>query len=89
MNNLQFLAVDQGADLERDKFSGIMGLSPSKVAAAKGMSGFLNQISTFKVIDPIFSFYMTKNGAPGSILTFGGYDEKKYSLGEIKWIDID
>ena len=41
MINLQFLAVDNGEDLDRDKFSGIIGLSPNKIGA-KGLSGFLS-----------------------------------------------
>ena len=39
--NFQFLAVDNGDDLDQDKFSGIIGLSPNKVGG-KGLSGFLS-----------------------------------------------
>jgi hypothetical protein len=30
------------------------------------------------VIDPVFSFYLTKNGAAGSKMTFGGYDAQRF-----------
>jgi len=68
-------------------------LSPNKVGA-KGLIGFLSQVSTGKVIDPVFSFYLTKKENAGSKITFGGYDLAKYSktgLGEkdVAWIDID
>ena len=61
MINFQFLAVDNGEDLKNDRFSGIIGLSPNTVGA-KGLMGFLNQVQTFKVVNPIFSLYLTKNG---------------------------
>jgi len=40
MSNFNFLAVDEGADLTNDRFSGIVGLSPNKLGA-KGIDGFL------------------------------------------------
>jgi len=35
-------------------------------------------MSTRNVIDPIFSFFLTKDGAPGSKITFGGYDAQRF-----------
>ena len=45
-------------------------------------------------MNPIFSFYLTKNANPGSKITFGGYDVSKYAKNglaekDIMWIDID
>ena len=93
MINLQFLAVDNGEDLDRDKFSGIIGLSPSKVGA-KGLSGFLTQVQAFKVVSPVFSFYLTKNGNQGSKITFDGYNLEKFGKkgateADVTWISID
>jgi len=93
MTNFQFLAVDQGNDLDRDKFSGIIGLSPNLVGA-KNLNGFLNQVQSNKVIDPVFSFYLTKNEKPGSTLTFGGYNIDKFAKdglkeSDVKWFDSD
>lgn len=44
-----------------------------------------------KSMDPIFSFYLTKNGASGSKITFGGYNAEKYGKAgkDIKWLAID
>jgi hypothetical protein len=46
------------------------------------------------VIDPVFSFYMTKNENQGSKITFGGYDVSKYAKSgssekDVAWLDID
>jgi hypothetical protein len=92
MNNFNFLAVDNGDDLDRDKFSGIIGLSPNKVGA-KGLQGFLSQVVTFKVVKPVFSFYLTKKGQDGSKITFNGYDVQKFAKNgltekDISWISI-
>jgi hypothetical protein len=90
MSNFNFLAVDEGTDLNNDRFSGIVGLSPNKIGA-KGIDGFLTQLSTRNVVDPVFSFYLTKNGAPGSKITFGGYDAERFGQAgaQVKWVDID
>lgn len=43
-NGMNFLSVDQGEDLEADRFSGIVGLSPLK-SGGKSLEGVLSQIS--------------------------------------------
>jgi hypothetical protein len=41
-------------------------------------------------MEPIFSFYLTKNEKKGSKITFGGYNLKYAKKGsKIKWINID
>jgi hypothetical protein len=40
-------------------------------------------------MDPIFSFYLTKNGKEGSFLTMGGYDVNRFGKGELNWLNID
>lgn len=44
-----------------------------------------------KSMDPIFSFYLTKNGASGSKVTFGGYNAEKYGKPgkDIRWLATD
>jgi hypothetical protein len=32
-----------------------------------------------KSMDPVFSFYLSKNGASGSKITFGGYNTAKFA----------
>lgn len=41
MAGFSFLAVDQGTDIEKDRYSGIVGLSPNKIGA-KNLEGFLS-----------------------------------------------
>ena len=69
---MNFLSVDQGTDLEADRFSGIVGLSPLK-SGGKNLEGVLSQISNSNIIKPIFSVYLAKKGQPGSKIMFGGY----------------
>jgi hypothetical protein len=59
--------------LEVDRFAGIVGLSPLKVGGSH-LDGFLSQILNTKTINPVFSFYFTKDEQTGSKITFGGYD---------------
>ena len=44
-----------------------------------------------KSMDPIFSFYLSKNGASGSKVTFGGYNAEKYAKEgkDIRWLETD
>ena len=73
MGNFQFLAVDQGTDLEADRFSGILGLSPTALGG-KHLTGFMTQVKNSGSFPAIFSMYLTSGGAQGSAMTFGGYD---------------
>ena len=70
--------MDQGTDLEADRFSGIVGLSPLK-SGGKFLEGVLSQISISNAIKPIFSIYFAKKGQPGSKITFGGYNVEKFA----------
>jgi len=68
----------------------MVGLSPNKVGA-RNLEGFLSQINMHKSMDPIFSFYLSKNGKSGSKVTFGGYNAEKYAKAgkDIRWLDTD
>ena len=90
MAGFSFLAVDQGTDIEKDRYSGIVGLSPNKIGA-RNLEGFLSQINMHKSMDPIFSFYLSKNGQDGSKITFGGYNTQKFAKEgkEVKWLETD
>jgi len=58
---MNFLGVDQGEDLEADRFSGIVGLSPLK-SGGKSLEGVLSQLTNSNVIKPVFSMYLAKKG---------------------------
>lgn len=92
-SGVNFLSVDQGEDLEADRFSGIVGLSPLR-SGGKNLEGVISQISNSKVIQPIFSMYFAKKGQSGSKITFGGYDVEKFAQQglkdtDVQWIDTD
>lgn len=92
-NGVNFLSVDQGEDLEADRFSGIVGLSPLK-NGGKFLEGVLSQIANSNVIKPVFSIYFAKKGQPGSKITFGGYDVERFAQRGLKeqdvaWMDTD
>lgn len=92
-SGMTFLSVDQGEDLEADRFSGIVGLSPLK-SGGKGLEGVISQISNSKVIQPVFSMYFAKKGQPGSKITFGGYNVENFAQkglkeSDVAWIDTD
>lgn len=44
-----------------------------------------------KSMDPIFSFYLSKNGKDGSKITFGGYNTEKFAKEgkEVRWLETD
>lgn len=90
---MNFLSVDQGEDLEADRFSGIVGLSPLR-SGGKNLEGVISQISNSKVIQPVFSMYFAKKGQSGSKITFGGYNVEEFAQkglkeSDVAWIDTD
>lgn len=68
----------------------MIGLSPNHIGA-KSLEGFLSQINNGKILDPIFSFYLSKGGQAGSAVTFGGYNAEKFAKEgkDIQWLDLD
>jgi hypothetical protein len=72
------LAVNEASDVEKDKFSGLVGLSP--MSDSGRVPAFMEQISQLggaggsEEIAPVFSIFLSnKESQPGQI-TFGGYD---------------
>ena len=81
INNAVFLAVDQATDIEKDAFSGVIGLGPKSDVGR--IPTFLDQIQDgiggvggAPPIKPIFSIFLSNSESqPGNII-FGGYDLK-------------
>jgi hypothetical protein len=80
---INFIEVEQGTDMEVDKFSGLIGLAPD--GDSSDMKTFLDQIdnggnpatNSFAVkhtspIPAVFSIYLS-HGQNGKVI-FGGYD---------------
>lgn len=77
------MAVEEATDIEKDKFSGIVGLGPKSDQAR--MPSFVEQMVDFQgspgepSVAPMFSIFLSNNeGAKGKII-FGGYDLKSYA----------
>ena len=83
LNGAVFLAVNEASDIDKDKFSGIVGLGPASDVGR--LPSFIEQIAGLGGVggeaemEPIFSIFLTnKDGVPGKI-TFGGYDVEKFA----------
>lgn len=97
MSGATFLAVDEASEIDKDRFSGIVGLSP--MSDVKRMPAFVEQIADLggvggkNFIKPMFSMFLSnKPDQPGKI-TFGGYDLAKYAKSgseekDIFWSDL-
>jgi hypothetical protein len=100
MNGINFLAVDEASDIDKDKFSGIVGLGP--MSDEKRLLSFIQQMSSGSglggvggkdEIKPMFSFFLSNNEQKNGKLLFGGYNLAKYgapgaSDESIYWADM-
>jgi hypothetical protein len=77
VNGATFLAVKEATDIEKDKFSGIVGLSPQSDVAR--LPAFIEQASSIGGADtsdvsPIFSFYLPNSEDKKGALSLGGFN---------------
>lgn len=83
MHNSVFLAVKEATDIEKDKFSGIIGLGPKSDVGR--MPSFIEQVAGLggvggeDDIKPVFSIFLTNKDQTNGAITFGGYDINKYA----------
>ena len=85
IDNAEFIAVENAKDIDRDQFSGLIGLSPLKLESSK-VPAFITQGEN------VFSFFLSKDTSqPGSIV-MGGYDLEQFtnnaSESDIQWIEL-
>ena len=66
--NINFLSVDGGNELQKDQFSGIVGLAPTSTEEKSVVPSFIGQNNK------VFSFYFSKGSGSTGNLKFGGYD---------------
>jgi hypothetical protein len=83
----EFLAVDKASDLQKDQFSGIIGLAPPSSEEKSVVLPTVNQMTG------IFAFYLSKGAGSTGNLKFGGYDLQKYAKpgstdGDIVWNQV-
>ena len=68
-----FLSVDGGHELQKDQFSGIIGLAPPSQEEKSTVPAFSTQLDT------TFAFYLSKGAGSEGNLKIGGYDLEKYA----------
>jgi saccharopepsin len=76
-----------GSVFEKAGFDGLVGMGWSNIAVGNHWTPAEKMIMGGLIKEPMFSFYLTKNGTKGSELQFGGYNEKKF-LGPITWVPV-
>ncbi|KAG7472594.1 hypothetical protein MATL_G00110440 [Megalops atlanticus] len=79
--------TEPGSFLYYSPFDGIMGLSYPTISASSATPVFDNMMKQGLVSQDLFSIYLTRNGASGSVVTFGGYDSN-YFTGQVNWVPI-
>ncbi|KAJ8265844.1 hypothetical protein COCON_G00149430 [Conger conger] len=79
--------TEPGSFLYYSPFDGIMGLAYPDISASHSTPVFDNMMRQGLVSQDLFSIYLTRNGAQGSVVTFGGYDTS-YFTGQINWVPI-
>lgn len=73
IENVSLIAVDQATDVSKDRFSGIVGLSPFQ-ADASNMPAFITQG------EQVFSFFLSKQeGSSNGKIVLGGWDLDQYA----------
>ncbi|XP_068169088.1 gastricsin-like [Antennarius striatus] len=78
---------EPGQAFEVAKFDGILGLSYPSISAGGQTPVFDNMISGNLLSANIFSFYLSREGQQGSVLSLGGIDSSLYQ-GEIHWTPV-
>jgi len=83
LNGAVFLAVNEASDIDKDKFSGIVGLGPASDVGR--LPSFIEQIAGLggaggeAEMAPIFSIFLTNKDGTNGKITFGGYDVEKFA----------
>lgn len=87
-----FLAVDEASDIDKDKFSGIVGLGPksdqARMPAFVEQMGDLGGVGGQNTVTPIFSIYLSNAESAKGKIIFGGYDVAQYAKSGLTEKDI-
>ena len=80
---VKMIEADQATGVSKDKFAGIVGLSPrsseANLEAFLAQVHDLNVVSSSEQLSPLFSIFLAKNSDEDGMITFGGYDIAKYA----------
>lgn len=79
LTHLQYTVTSQGAGFGGQPNVGILGLAFSLIASTRQPNIIANLISAGLLINPVFSFYLTRGQTMGSQLSLGAVDRTKYT----------
>ncbi|MGH0160377.1 UNVERIFIED_CONTAM: hypothetical protein FKN15_039301 [Acipenser sinensis] len=79
--------TEPGSFLYYSPFDGILGLSYPSISSSGATPVFDNMMNQGLVSQDLFSIYLSRNGAAGSVVLFGGIDESYYT-GQINWVPV-
>ncbi|XDA87653.1 hypothetical protein R6Z07F_017330 [Ovis aries] len=68
-------------------FEGILGLNYPNISSAGPIPIFDNLMKQGALSEPVFAFYLNKSKQEGSVVMFGGVDQRYYE-GELNWIPL-
>jgi hypothetical protein len=92
MDGVVFLNVDSASDIDKDQFSGIIGLSPmsdlSRIPAFVEQIGKLGGVGGSAEVKPIFSIFLSNSPDRKGRITFGGYDLASFAKTGMKESDV-
>ncbi|XP_071247580.1 pepsin A-like [Salvelinus alpinus] len=86
-NQIFGLSQSEAPFMAHMKADGILGLAYPRLAASQATPVFDNMMTQHLVNQDMFSVYLTRNSAVGSMVTFGGVDPNYYQ-GQIAWIPL-
>ncbi|CAL8262680.1 unnamed protein product [Arctogadus glacialis] len=86
-NQIFGMSQTEAPFLQHMKADGILGLAYPRLSASGATPVFDNMMKQGLVTQDMFSVYLSKNSAQGSVVTFGGVDPNHYS-GSINWIPL-
>ncbi|XP_029559789.1 pepsin A [Salmo trutta] len=86
-NQIFGLSQSEAPFMAHMKADGILGLAYPRLAASQATPVFDNMMTQHLVNQDMFSVYLTRNSAAGSMVTFGGVDPNHY-YGQIAWIPL-
>ncbi|CAL8304557.1 unnamed protein product [Lota lota] len=87
LNQIFGLSQSEAPFMQYMKADGILGLAYPRLSASGATPVFDNMMKQGLVTQDMFSVYLSKNSAQGSVVTFGGVDPNHY-YGSISWIPL-
>ncbi|XP_041083519.1 pepsin A-like [Polyodon spathula] len=79
--------TEPGSFLYYVVFDGILGLAYPSISSSGATPVFDNMMNQGLVSQDLFSFYLSRDGQTGSVVTFGGIDPSYYT-GQIYWVPV-